>query len=198
MRPKQTKDVRSRKRKSSRNVLIIVASFFILSALMRLGSGAGPALAREFESLTAPAEPDYCIPTDGLEALVTSLQERERNAEKREAEIAERLATLAIAERVYEENMQDLLAAEEALSQTIAQANSAADEDINKLTALYENMKASESAPLFEQMEPDFAAGFIARMRSETAANILASLPAESAYAISVVLAGRNANIQSE
>jgi flagellar motility protein MotE (MotC chaperone) len=47
-------------------------------------------------------------------------------------------------------------------------------------------------------MAPDFAAGFIGRMQPAAAAAILAGMEAEQAYAISVLLAARNARVPTE
>lgn len=44
-------------------------------------------------------------------------------------------------------------------------------------------------------MDPGFAAGFLGRMRPEAAAGIMTGLSPETAYTISVVLAGRNADV---
>ena len=57
---------------------------------------------------------------------------------------------------------------------------------------------ADQAAALFQLMEPSFAAGFLGRMRADAAAAILAGLEPDLAYSISVVLAGRNANVPRE
>ena len=85
-----------------------------------------------------------------------------------------------------------------ALADTISVADSAAEEDLSQLTAVYENMKPADAAALFETMEPDFSAGFVGRMRPEVAAAIMALLAPETAYAISAILAGRNANAPTQ
>ena len=74
----------------------------------------------------------------------------------------------------------------------------AVENDLAALTSVYENMKPKEAAPLFEAMDPVFAAGFLARMRPEVAAGIMAKLSPDAAYSISVILAGRNANVPRE
>ncbi|MEP4475030.1 MAG: hypothetical protein ABJ024_08265, partial [Lentilitoribacter sp.] len=77
----------------------------------------------------------------------------------------------------------------------MALANTAAEDDLVRLTAVYENMKPKDASALFEQMEPGFAAGFLGRMRADAAAGILSGLSPQVAYSISVILAGRNADI---
>ncbi|NHX27768.1 hypothetical protein HA397_27890, partial [Escherichia coli] len=84
-------------------------------------------------------------------------------------------------------------AAEDSLRATLTLAETAAESDLARLTAVYENMKPKDAAGLFEQMSPDFAAGFMGMMRPDAAAQIMAALDPATAYSISVVLAGRNA-----
>jgi len=84
------------------------------------------------------------------------------------------------------------------LRETIALAESASDNDLDRLTKVYESMKPKQAAALFEQMNPNFAAGFLGRMRPEAAAMIMAGLSPEAAHSFSVVLAGRNANVPRE
>ena len=77
----------------------------------------------------------------------------------------------------------------------MAYADTAAEGDLARLTAVYENMKPKDAAALFEEMDPDFAAGFLGRMRADSAAGIMAGLSPPVAYSVSVLLAGRNANV---
>ena len=96
------------------------------------------------------------------------------------------------------DDLRRLEQAEEDLRATMAQADKAAETDIDQLTAVYENMKPDQASALFQMMEPSFAAGFLGRMRSDAAAAILAGLEPDLAYSISVVLAGRNAEVARE
>ena len=117
---------------------------------------------------------------------------------EREARLEARLQALALAETAIEEDLARLEQAEAELRATMAAADKAAEDDIGRLTAVYENMKPDEAAALFQLMEPSFAAGFLGRMRSDAAAAILAGLTPDLAYTISVVLAGRNADVPRE
>ena len=102
---------------------------------------------------------------------------------------------LALAEEQIEARLAALVAAEEDLAATISVADSAAEEDIARLTAVYENMKPKDAAALFEEMAPEFAAGFLGRMRPDAAGAVMAGLDPKTAYTISVLLAGRNADV---
>ena len=91
--------------------------------------------------------------------------------------------------------MAKLAAAEEKLNETLARADGASEADLTRLTDVYQSMKPKDAAALFATMAPEFAAGFLGRMRPEASAAILSGMSPENAYTISVILAGRNANV---
>ncbi|WP_306456516.1 MotE family protein [Flavimaricola marinus] len=148
--------------------------------------------------MSETVEPAVCGPEDTPAALIEALQEREARVVAREARIADRMQAMAVAEAEIEEKIAELTEAEDSLAALLALANSAAEDDLNRLTAVYENMKPQDAAALFEAMEPAFSAGFMGRMRPESAAAIMTNLESQTAYLISVVLAGRNANAPTE
>ncbi len=183
-----------------RGVLWLIALLLATSGLIRL-NGSGLALAREVSAAIAGDGPDHadepqtCETEADIALVLDRLRERERLLDEREGALADRMQALAAADREIKENLAALTAAEESLKATMALADVAAEDDLGRLTAVYENMKAKEAAALFETMDPQFAAGFLGRMRPEAAAAIMAGLKPETAYSISVVLAGRNANV---
>ncbi len=197
---KTAKAKKTRKRAPMRGVLWVIALLLAASGVLRL-NGSGGALAREISNVMSGsgeehvAEAQACETEADIMAVLTRLREREALLEDREAALADRMQALAVAEVEVKENLTALVAAEERLKATMALANTAAEDDLGRLTAVYENMKAKEAAALFETMDPQFAAGFLGRMRPEAAAAIMAGLKPETAYTISVVLAGRNANV---
>ena len=194
---------KSRKRGPTRGTLLAIALLLASSAGVRLYGVAGQALARgatgpEEAGAMGGAEPQACKTESDIAAVLGRLLERERAVEAREAALAGRAQALDLAEAKVRENIDALTAAQEALRATMAMAETAAEDDISRLTAVYENMKPRDAAAVFETMDPDFAAGFLGRMRPEAAAGIMAGLKAETAYGISVVLAGRNANVPTK
>ncbi|WP_300515669.1 hypothetical protein [Aliiroseovarius sp.] len=194
-----SKQLKPRRRRATRGVLWVVAVMLGLSALLRLGGPVGHAVAGEVMAL-AEAEPELTgvpapVPDPNLAILLEQLREREARLADREAALETRLQALAVAEEQISRNLEALTSAEEELAATMALADSAAEEDLTRLTAVYENMKPKEAAPLFEAMDPQFAAGFLARMRPDAAAAVLSGLDPKTAYAISVILAGRNAAV---
>ena len=183
----------------ARGALLVVACMLVGSAFLRLGSGPAQAIAREItEPEAETAEAEACEVAPDIAAVLLALEEREAALAEKEAAAAERDALLGQAEGAIRENLAALEAAEAELAKQIATAQTAAEDDIGRLTLVYETMKPKEAALLFEQMEPSFAAGFLARMKPESAAALMAGLSPETAYALSVELAGRNAKAPRE
>lgn len=178
-----------------------IALILFLSALVRLGGGTGSAIALEISALGDRISDDKEEILDispELVALLDQTRERAAQLDLREAEIEARHQALMLVEQAVNDDIARLEDAEAKLRSTIAVANSAAESDLTQLTSVYENMKSEQAAELFERMEPSFAAGFLGRMRADTAAAILAGLEPDLAYSISVVLAGRNADVPRE
>jgi len=198
---------KKQQRKAGRGALILIAGFFLASGLLRLGSGTGSAIAREIGSLssenaiskgTETATPLACESGEDIGELLASLKVREARIATQEASLADRRQALAVAEVGVKKNLAALVEAEQKLKATMALADTAAEDDLSRLTAVYENMKAKDAAKLFEEMDPQFSAGFLGRMRPDAAAAIFAGLTPAKAYSISVILAGRNAEVPTE
>ena len=187
--------------KTGHGVLITIAAFLMLSVMFRLGSVAGPAFAKEIsaesQTISARIEPEV-MPPEALDRLISDIRAREAAVEERELKFADRMQALDIANGEIDKRLEELVAAEESLKATLAVAESALDTDIASLTTVYESMKPKDAAAVFSEMAPEFAAGFLAQMRPEMAANILSGLAPETAYAVSVLIAGRNANVPRE
>jgi flagellar motility protein MotE (MotC chaperone) len=186
------------RRRVGQGALFVVAMLFASSGALRLGSGIGAALAKSEAEEAAPvteAEPATCeMPS----ALSQALTLREDRIAAQEASLKDRLAALALADAAITKRIEELRAVEEELKATLALADGAAEEDIQQLTAVYQAMKPKDAAALFETMSPEFAAGFLGRMPPESAAAILSGMSSEAAYGISVIVAGRNADVPKE
>jgi len=192
---------RPARRRSARGTLAVIAVLLIGSAVLRLGNTAGQALARASEDadtaadVPAPGQQRSCETPADLQTLLSALQAREARVTEKEGMVRNRMEALRIADEEVSGKLAELEQAEEALRETIALAEKAAEGDLLRLTKVYESMKPKQAAALFEEMAPEFAAGFIGRMRPEAAAAIMAGLTPEAAHRFSVVLAGRNAEV---
>ena len=180
-----------------RGTLVIIAALLVGSASLRLGGGVGAALAltddRPAAQVAPPAE--ACQTPEDMAAMLQALQDREAAVTRREQQLRVRTQALSAAGTEVQRKLDALVAAETRLRDTIALAETASEDDISRLVAVYEAMKPKEAAALFDTMEPAFSAGFIGRMRPEIAAPVLAGMRAETAYSISAILAGRNAAV---
>jgi len=178
-------------------VLAVISLLMIGSAAIRLGFEAGPALAKTADpSLPEPGQSQTELP--GAQVLLTELLRREEALKQREAAALDKEKALAIADKAIETRLAALREAEVALRETLAIAEKAAENDLTRLTDVYQSMKPKDAAALFETMDPKFAAGFLSRMPPDAAAGVLAGLSPEAAYTISVIMAGRNASAPQE
>jgi flagellar motility protein MotE (MotC chaperone) len=185
-----------RRNRRSRGALAFLATLLLISGSIRLGTGMGEALTAEVAPVAGPATGTSA--TVAIEPLLAELRAREARLAKREAAFEERLQALAVTEARVQAQLAELIAAEERLADTLALADRAAERDLDRLTAVYQNMKPKEAAALFEEMDAQFAAGFLGRMHPEPAAAIMAGLTPHTAYSISVLLAGRHVKVPTE
>jgi flagellar motility protein MotE (MotC chaperone) len=148
-----------------------------------------------------PSAPDAEVPEQCEAmpaALAAALSAREAAVELGEMALKDRMAALALAEETITQRLAELTAAETELARTLAIADQAAEQDLTRLTTVYETMKPKDAAALFETMAPAFAAGFLGRMQPQAAAAVMSGLKPETAYEISLVLASRNAEAPTE
>jgi flagellar motility protein MotE (MotC chaperone) len=193
------------RRKARGGALLLISSLMILSAVIRLGLEAAPAIAREAARLGefgggGDARPDDTPSRTPEEyrAMLSAFAKRDAALNARESEVDDRMRALAIANKAIDRRLASLREAEEKLRATLALADGASERDLTGLTSVYEKMKPKETAALFEEMDPAFAAGFLARMRPEIAAGVMAGLSPKAAYTISVILAGRNMGVPTD
>lgn len=182
-------------RRGGRGTLVILAMLLAFSGAIRLGDGLGIAIARA----TTPENDAHSLPALDCPkppaALAEALSEREARVSAKETALEDRLAALDLADQAIDIRMKALATAEDRLNETLARADGASEADLTRLTDVYQSMKPKDAAALFSAMAPEFAAGFLGRMRPEASAAIMSGMTPEDAYAISVILAGRNANV---
>ncbi|MCF6444668.1 MotE family protein [Nereida sp. MMG025] len=178
--------------------VFLICTILLASAALRLATGLGDALASgqsEEAPLQAETNQERVMDTDQLNDLLQDLLIREKSVSEREEALLIREQELAFTKQNIEATLDALVKAEEELAATLATADGAEEADLARLTAVYENMKPKDAAPIFQQMAPEFAAGFLARMRPDAAAAIVSGLEPDVAYAISVILANRNRDV---
>jgi flagellar motility protein MotE (MotC chaperone) len=191
---------KSRNRRVRSGTLFIISILLVGSATLRIGVQASTNLKRnlpEGVEQIDQAEQVETTPAD-LQQLLSVLRSQEQQLNRREILLEDKAKALEIADEAIDRKLAELIESEERLSTTLAMADGASEGDLSRLTDVYEKMKPKDSAALFEEMAPEFAAGFLARMRPVAAANVMAGLSPKTAYAVSVILAGRNAWVPKE
>ena len=179
--------------------IFLLVFLFATSAGLRLVGSANVAFAG-VDGSEQPEEERFSVALDDtvarseIQALLDAIRDREAAVDKRQEELQEREEKLAQLEKDLSAKLEELVAAEDKLRDTLALAQSASENDIGNLVSVYENMKPKQAAALFQVMDPEFAAGFVGRMNPQQAAAIMANLTPEISYTISAILAGRNAN----
>ncbi|WP_439142893.1 MotE family protein [Planktotalea sp.] len=174
--------------------LNVIMMLLILSAGLRTTGAVGIAFASaDTPSSETAGTAEQENGTEDMDALLLSFQVREKEILEEEERIAKRSEELENVEAQIASKIGKLKASEARLRELLAIADVAAEDDVTRLTSVYESMKPKAAATVFEQMPPAFAAGFLSRMQPASAALVMASLTPETAYAISVVFAGRNA-----
>ncbi|MGR3793194.1 MotE family protein [Vannielia sp. SX4] len=193
------------RRRLGRGLLTVLAGLLLSSAALRLTGGSGTAFAREVASRMSSdagheATPVVagCEPEPEIAALLAALTEREAAVTARELAVSDEIVALERARAEVAREMAALKAAEAQLEETLALADGAAENDLAKLTRMYEVMKPKEAAALFAEMDPVFAAGFLGRMQPERAGAVLAGMEPKAAYTLSLILAGRNGAVPTE
>ncbi|WP_439138822.1 MotE family protein [Roseicyclus sp.] len=180
-----------RRRRRQRWLLTGLGLIFAISAVMRLGTidlafaqeGAGPASEN-----MPPA-----MMTQTLAEALREIEALRQDLDRRAVALADREQAVLSAQALVEERLAELEAAETRLEAWIALSDSAVETDLDRLTAVYETMSPAEAAAIFGQMDASFAAGFLTRMAPAASASLMAELTPEQAYAVSVVIATRNA-----
>jgi len=160
--------------------LSVIFLCLLVSALFRIGDReiafaneeANGELMAEAEANTQ-TESQQCRQPEHVGQLLKAIRERQDFLDIQDLKITDRMQALAVAEKQLELNIAELVAAERKLAATLAIANEAAENDLKRLTSVYENMKPKNAAELFGEMAPEFAAGFLARMRADSAASIM-------------------------
>jgi flagellar motility protein MotE (MotC chaperone) len=180
--------------------LSAIAGLLICSAALRMIGISSEAIAASDQGALPATEQVRETPeqeTAELDALLESFKERETTLADEEAQLNERAQVIEKMEAALSAKLLELEQAEASLRELLAIADTASEDDVARLTAVYENMKPKNAAIVFEEMEPSFAAGFLARMRPDAAASVMMGLKPKTAYAISVVLAGRHSNFSN-
>ncbi len=132
------------------------------------------------------------------ERLLKAVRERYAALDKKESHLEDRLRYLEVIETRVDEKLVELKQSNASLSKLVSFADEAAQNDIDLLSKMYEQMKPQKAGEIFDKMDPTFAAGFLTQMNSENAALILMNMNTDKAYETSMIIASRNAAVHRQ
>ena len=148
---------------------------------------------------SAPSEPRQpAFDPAEKDKLLKAIKERSAALDKRETDLDDRLRYLEIIEARVDEKLIALKESNDSLSKLVSYADEAAQNDIDLLSKMYEQMKPQKAGEIFNKMDPTFAAGFLTQMNSENAALILTNMDTDKAYETSLIIASRNAAVHRQ
>lgn len=182
-----------------RQVTFLILLLFLASAILRVvGLSAAWATGQSDVEVADTFGTDTCLPDPAFSTMMEDLTEREARLVEEEMAIEQRRTDIELSRQAILEQLAVLEEAEARLEARLAKSSTASEGDLSQLTAVYQAMKPKVAAELFEAMDPEFAAGFLVRMAPESAAAIVSGMKPATAYAVSVIVAGRNAKALKE
>lgn len=159
----------------------------------------GVALARQVDmprALQAFAEPpalmDGCMDVPEAVALATELRDRALRIEKYDQALAARKVELEQAEQTLRTRLAELRAVQTGNLNRRTQATGAVQDDINRLVAVYDQMKPADAAAVLTSLPPDFAAEILMRLTPENGARIIASVEPGQAAILTTHMGARS------
>lgn len=132
--------------------------------------------------------------TDVPEAmtLATELRDRALRVERYMQSIEEKKAELAAAERALVVRLGELRAQKDGIRARRSNDTSAVRSDIDRLVAVYDQMKPTEAAAVLSNLPADFAAEILMRVQPENGARIIASVEPRQAALLTAQMGARN------
>ncbi|MBU2956823.1 hypothetical protein Q4511_14875 [Paracoccus sp. 1_MG-2023] len=152
--------------------------------------------ARMPDLLSAVAEPpellEGCSDVPEAVALAEELRDRALRIERYMASIETQKAELAQAETTLRERLAELRTQKGAITAGRQGDTQAVRTDIDKLIAVYDQMKPAEAAAILTNLPADFAAEILMRVRPEAGARIIAAVEPRQAALLTAQMGARS------
>lgn len=125
-------------------------------------------------------------------ALAEELRDRALRIERYMESIDHRKAELVEAEQSLRQRLAELKSQKGGLQSRRNQATEAIRNDIDRLVAVYDQMKPDEAAAVLTNLPADFAAEILMRVRPEAGARIIASVEPRQAALLTAQMGARS------
>ena len=153
----------------------------------------GPGISRLFAAVAGPSDLlEGCGDVPEAVALAEELRDRALRIERYMEAIDARRAALEQAEATLRERLAQLAAQKGSLQAGRTGATEAVRDDIDRLIALYDQMKPAEAAAILTNLPADFAAEILMRVQPETGARIIAAVEPRQAALLTAQMGARS------
>lgn len=150
-------------------------------------------LPRVFAAFAAPTELlQGCGDVPEAVALAEELRDRALRIERYMASIEVRKTQLAEAEATLRTRLTELKAQKGGVQSRRDMASEAVRSDIERLVAVYDQMKPAEAAAVLTNLPADFAAEILMRVRPEAGARIIAAVEPRQAALLTAQMGARS------
>lgn len=178
-----------------KSVLPVLALAFSVPALAVLWQSQD--LGRVFAAFAAPSDLlQGCGDVPEAVALAEELRDRALRIERYMESIDQRKADLADAESALRKRLAELKSQKGGIQSRRSAASDAVRSDIERLVAVYDQMKPAEAAAVLTNLPADFAAEILMRVRPETGARIIASVEPRQAALLTAEMGARSVRKQ--
>ncbi|WP_410216413.1 MotE family protein [Paracoccus sp. (in: a-proteobacteria)] len=150
-------------------------------------------LSRLFAAVAGPPEMlQGCTDVPEAVALAEELRDRALRIERYMAAIDSRKADLVAAEETLRARLDELKAQKNGMRTRQQGDTEALRSDIDRLIAVYDQMKPAEAAAILTNLPADFAAEILMRVQPETGARIIAAVEPRQAALLTAQMGARS------
>lgn len=175
----------------SKSILPVLAVLFALPAGAMIWKGQN--FADVFQAVAGPADLlQGCTDVPEAVALAEELRDRALRIERYMAAIDQRKADLATAEATLRTRLGELRSTKGATRSSRNGSTEAVRTDIDRLIAVYDQMKPAEAAAILTNLPADFAAEILMRVQPETGARIIAAVEPRQAALLTAQMGARS------
>ncbi|MBM3603953.1 MAG: hypothetical protein FJX25_04160 [Alphaproteobacteria bacterium] len=169
----------------------ILALIFALPAAAMVWQGQD--VLRSFAANAAPTDLlQGCGDVPEAVALAEELRDRALRIERYMEAIDSRKADLVTAEETLRQRLDELRNQKNSITARSTQSSDAVRKDIDRLVALYDQMKPAEAAAILTNLPADFAAEILMRVQPEAGARIIAAVEPRQAALLTAQMGARS------
>lgn len=174
-------------------LLPLLALAFALPAVTTVIGKGGQDFTRQFAAFAEPSDlMRGCTDVPEAVALAQTLKERALGIERYLATVEVRKAELSQAEDALREKAVELKRRKDALGTRNENTAVAIQDDIDRLIAVYDQMKPAEAAAILTNLPSDFAAEILMRVDPENGARIIAAVEPRQAALLTAEMGARS------